>query len=271
MASLPSRIEPKAQTLAGRLAVVTGATRGIGLAITLELASRGCSVVGTYLTNVTVSASLTALFAAATLPTPITFTGVCADIHDTTTSPAAIAAALPLNTSVDIVVNNASAASLGPLTTLTPDAMTASLAANVVFPAMLVRALLPVLNTEGRGRIINISSEGAHVARAGTSAYSAGKSALESLTRTWAKELGQAYKGLTVNAVAPGMVEGHLWEQLPEARREFWLERAKETAVAARIGKPEEVAGAVAWLAGDESRWISGSVVAVNGGAYCFN
>lgn len=197
---------------------------------------------------------------------------MAADITDAS-SPAKIVAALETHFpahKVDIVVNNAAAAPLSALQDLTQEILTATFQANIIFPTLLVQALLPHLSTTGTARIINISSEGSKLARPNATAYSASKAALESATRTWAKELGQKYNGLTCNAVLPGMVETDLWAQLPEERKEFWKPVIAQTAVAGRLGRGEEVAGVVAWLAGDEGRWVSGEMVTVNGGANVF-
>lgn len=168
---------------------------------------------------------------------------------------------------VDILVNNAAIASLGPLRELTAQGLTAVMAANAVFPAMLLQALLPHLSRSGTARIVNISSEGSHLGRPSTTAYSASKAALESMTRTWAAELGREYNGLTANALALGMVDTHLWRSLPEARREYWTIKMREgTPVAPRIGHTADVAGVVTFLVSDQAAWVSGQVLAVGGG-----
>lgn len=88
------------------------------------------------------------------------------------------------------------------------------------------------------------------------------------MVRTWSKELGREYGGLTVNAVAPGLTETDLWRGLPEERKRMWVEKAKEGTVTGRVGNEEDVAGVVAWLAGEDSRWVTGTKVAVNGGMF---
>lgn len=106
------------------------------------------------------------------------------------------------------------------------------------------------------------------MSRPNTSAYSATKAALESLIRTWSKEFGKEYGGLTANAVAPGLTATELWEGLPAERKEFWQKQAVERTNEGRIGTTADVAGVVGWLAGDESRWVTGTTVAVNGGMF---
>lgn len=170
------------------------------------------------------------------------------------------------NKKVDIVVNNASLSPLCPLKNVTEESFMEVLAGNVVFPALLMKALLPHMSRSGTARIINISSEGSHLGRPNTTAYSASKAALESMTRTWAKELGQEYKGMTCNALALGMIHTSLFENLPEDRKQYWGEKSKETPVEARIGKTKDVASVVAFMACDSAEWISGQVIAVGGG-----
>lgn len=169
---------------------------------------------------------------------------------------------------MDIVVLNAAVSKLGALETLEVDAVQQSITGNLVFPLMLVKELLPLLSKSGTGRIIAISSEGANLSRPNTTVYSSTKAGLESMVRTWSKELGRAYGGLTANAVAPGLVETDLLKGLDAERRKVWEEKAKDGTVSGRIGRPEDVAGVVGWLAGDESRWVTGTTVAVNGGMF---
>ncbi|KAA8893159.1 dehydrogenase with different specificitie [Sphaerosporella brunnea] len=261
-----SLLTDKPQTLKGKLAVITGCTRGIGLEITYTLASLGCQILGTY-SNSSSSASTTL---SSILSGHTKYVGVCADIRTPSSSIAAIVSALdtsfPKQQPVDIVVNNAAVATLSPLRSLDAQDLLDSLTGNTIFPALLLQALLPRLATDGGARIINISSEGSHLGRANTTAYSASKAALESMTRTWAKELGQEYGGLTVNALALGMVKTDLYWKLPEHRREFWEEKLKETPVEGRVGCTQDVAGVVEFLVGEGSRWVSGQVIAVGGG-----
>ncbi|KAI5812947.1 hypothetical protein BZA77DRAFT_322696 [Pyronema omphalodes] len=248
------------QTLAGRLAIVTGCSRGIGLEITLTLASHGCRILGTY--HNTHPNRLSEILANK-------FSAVEIDIRSPAPAVSAIVAGLQEKypgVSVDILVNNAGLATLGPLSTLSADSMVEVFNANTIFPALLTQGLLPFFNKEGRGRIINISSEGSHLGRANTTAYSASKAALESMTRTWAKELGQEYNAMTVNSLALGMMETHLFKELPMERQTFWKEKAKEIPVAPRIGQGSDVGPVVAFLVSDAARWVSGQVISVSGG-----
>ncbi|KAF8248549.1 NAD(P)-binding protein [Wilcoxina mikolae CBS 423.85] len=248
------------QFLAGRLAIVTGCTRGIGLEITLTLASHGCLIIGTYLK--TDPTRLSEII-------PTKFVAVQADIRTPSVSVPTITTALKKEfpgKTLDILVNNAAEAPLGPISCLSADSLSTVFTANSVFPALLVQALLPHFSKSSTGRVINITSEGTHLGRPNTTAYSASKAALESMTRTWAKELGHHYGGMTVNALAPGMIETDLWRGLPEARKEYWVEKLKDTPVQPRIGGTKDVAGVVAFLASDQAGWVSGQVLAVGGG-----
>lgn len=197
------------------------------------------------------------------------FTGLRADLKSTDT-PALIASTLTTyfpGKHLDILVFNAAEVTLGPLSSLTAESVNTAFATNLTTPILIVQALLPHFSRTGSGRIINITSESARVGRANSTVYTANKAALEGMTRVWAKELGQEYNGLTCNAVSPGIVETELMDLLPKARIDAWIERRKENAVGQRAGKPEEVAACVAWLASDESSWVSGVVVPVNGGS----
>jgi 3-oxoacyl-[acyl-carrier protein] reductase len=168
---------------------------------------------------------------------------------------------------VDILVNCAGVSPLKPLHSETLESLTETLTANVTFPALLLRSLLPLLSKTGTGRVVNVSSEGSHLGRANTSAYSASKAALESLTRTWAKELGREYSGLTVNSLCLGLTKTGLFEALPAARQEFWRAKVEEeNAVAGRLGTPREVAEVVGFLVGDGGGWVSGQCIGVGGG-----
>ncbi|KAI5849181.1 hypothetical protein BZA05DRAFT_402454 [Tricharina praecox] len=248
----------KPQTLSGRVAIVTGATRGIGLEIALALSSLGCSVIGTYNTSTAAAERLTQV-----LPS---FTGVSANILTPEPSIAQILAALG-GRKVDILVNNAGLSTLSSLSAANfAETLMPTLTANTLFPALLVSALLPHFSTSGTGRIINISSEGSHLGRPNTTAYSASKAALESMTRTWAVELGQKYGGMTVNALALGMMRTDLYEQLPKDRQEFWEAKAKQNPAAPRLGVPNDVAGVIEFLVSPGAAWVTGQVLAVGGG-----
>ncbi|TGZ80862.1 NAD(P)-binding protein [Ascodesmis nigricans] len=263
-----SETPQKPQTLAGRFAIVIGATRGIGYSITTSLLSHGCSVLGTY--NISSSISTTLESLAPTLSPTSRFHGLQASILDLT-SPARILAAVQSHfpsQAVDILVLNAAIATLSPLDSLTIESYQSVITGNQLFPALLVQTLLPVFSTTGTGRIIAISSEGASLSRPNTTEYSATKAALESMVRTWSKELGRRFNGLTVNAVAPGLVKTDLWMGLAEERRRVWEEKAREGTVSGKVGEAGDVAEVVVWLAGEGSRWVTGTTVAVNGGMY---
>lgn len=227
--------------------------------------ARGAAVLGTYSTSSELAAKLSSQYPPGTLEL------ISAPLISASSSAALIASTVrerfPSH-SVDILVLNASISALSPLSGETEESLSAAVAGNIIFPTLLVKELLPLFSRTGTGRIIAISSEGAKLSRPNTSSYSATKAALESLVRTWSKELGREYGGLTANAVAPGLVATELWEGLPSERKAFWEKQAAERTVGGRIGTTEDVAGVVGWLAGDESKWVTGTTVAVNGGMF---
>ncbi len=228
--------------LAGKRALVTGAASGIGLATALALQDAGAAVVGLDL-----AASRTAF--------PI----LACDLRVEARIVAAVAEGAKLLGGYDILVNNAGILQELPLGSLTAAHIDLMFAVNVRGAMLAAREVLPHL-PEG-GRIINIVSELAYLGRAGGSVYAATKAAMIGATRSWARELSPR---ILVNAVAPGPTDTPLlgFNQLTDEQK------AAETAnPMGRIGRPEEVAAAVVFLAGPGATFFTGQCLGANGGA----
>ena len=160
---------------------------------------------------------------------------------------------------IDILINNAAMITDKWVQDITPQHFDDVFHLNVRAPLLMVQAILPHLRAPGR--IINISSVASRDKYPGVGTYAASKAALEGYTRTWATELGK--DDTTVNVVNPGPVESEMLDQVDRAL----VERQKAaTPVQNRVGKPEEIADVVAFLAGPDSRWISGQCISVSGG-----
>lgn len=160
---------------------------------------------------------------------------------------------------IDILVNNAGLERVKSLAELTVDDYDAVYNLNVRGAILLTQAVLPYL--QPNGRIINLSSVGSREGFPGLGLYCSSKAALEGLTRVWAAELG--HKGVTVNAVNPGPVQSEMLDNIPKDIVEM---QKKKTPVGNRLGIPEEVAAVVSWLAGEDSRWVSGQAISASGG-----
>ncbi|KAM0541771.1 hypothetical protein ACHAPJ_013093 [Fusarium lateritium] len=250
------------QTLQGKVALITGASRGLGAGFAYELARRGAKIVATY-----TSASSEKLIKElsdkiASLDPPSQCIGVKADLKDET-SPAEIVrqSVSAFGPQIDILVNNAGMEVVKPHTDLTTSDFDSIFYLNVRAPVLLLQAIKPYLPSSGGGRIINISSVGARCGFKNLSLYCASKAALEGLTRSWAAELGE--EGHTVNAVNPGPVQSDLLDNIP---KEIVDMQKKQTAAGHRLGEVDDVAQIVAWLASEESRWITGQALSASGG-----
>ncbi|WP_433331719.1 SDR family NAD(P)-dependent oxidoreductase [Spirillospora sp. CA-294931] len=244
----------------GKTALVTGGSRGLGRAIARRLAADGAEVCVHY------SASRDAALdtVAAIEKDGGTAFAVRAEFG-TEGDIAALMAGLE-GRELDILVNNAACGNLETLTTgsienLTPAQFDEVFAINVRAPFFLVQSVLPLLRDGGR--IITISSAAARVAVPSQIGYAMTKGALEVMSRTLANALGR--RGITVNTVAPGATDTGINDILhtPEVRDSL----VAMTALG-RIGTPEEVANAVAFLASDEARWITGNLIDATGGLH---
>lgn len=240
--------------LAGKIALVTGGSRGIGAAIALRLAAEGATVVITYANNKqgadTIVAHIKELGSKAM--------AVKANIASKQDTEALIAEIKKLG-KIDILVNNAAIFLGGPLEEANLDQFDQLFNTNVRGVVATTLAALPHLN-EG-GRIINISSGAARASLPNFSFYSSTKAALEALTRCWAQELGK--RQITVNAIAPGTTQTDMLEQgLPGEIQQSFIAK---TALG-RLGQPTDIADAVAFLASADSRWITGKTIDCDGG-----
>jgi 3-oxoacyl-[acyl-carrier protein] reductase len=243
-------------TWEGRVALVTGASRGIGRATARALAARGASVVASARGDHAdaVAAEIQAAGGRAEART--------LDVTEPAAIEAAVAEVLSRHGRLDVLVNNAGITRDQLLLRLKRDDWDAVLDTNLTAVAMLTRAVLKPMIKQRWGRIISLTSVVGQSGNAGQANYAAAKAGLIGFTKAVALEV--ASRGITVNAVAPGIIDTDMTRVLSQGAQEVWADRIPLR----RLGTPEDVAEAVVFLASDEASYITGHVLAVNGGMY---
>jgi NAD(P)-dependent dehydrogenase (short-subunit alcohol dehydrogenase family) len=238
--------------LNGRTALVTGSTGGIGAAAATLLADRGADVVVTGRDEARGEAVVKAI-----VGNGGTARFVAADLTDLASVRALAAAAGP----VDILVNNAGVFPGAALVDQDVESFESAFDINVRALYFLTAAVVPGMITRGRGSVVNVSTMAATVGMAGLSAYGATKAAVESLTRTWAVELGAA--GVRVNTVAPGPTGT---DKMISSFGEEAAQGVADTTILRRLAAPEEIASVIGFLASDESSYLTGATIAADAG-----
>ena len=242
--------------LSGKHAVVTGGSRGIGRAIVLRLATQGADVAFSYKGN-QAAAQETAAAVEALGRRGLAIQG---DVKDPAAAEAVVAAALAAFGSIDILVNNAGVTRDDLIMRMSIDAWREVLETNLFGAFYTTKAVTRPMLKARSGRIINITSVSGQAGQTGQANYSSAKAGLIGLTKATARELSS--RGITANAVAPGFVLTELTQDLPAALQ---AEITSRTPLG-RFGTVEEIASAVAFLASDEAAFITGQVLAVDGG-----
>ena len=241
-------------SLEGKVAIVTGASRGIGAAIVKRLAADGAIVVA-------VARSIETCEGAA----------MCmkVDVSDTAQVDACVKATIEKFGRVDILVNNAGITKDGLLMRMSDDDWDKVLGINLKGTFLFTRAVSrPMMKNKGAdgsasgGAIVNIASVVGLTGNAGQANYTASKGGVIALTKTVAKELGS--RNIRCNAVAPGFIVSDMTDKLPEDVRA----RYAETIPLKRFGAAEDIANCVAWLVGPESSYVTGQIISVNGGMF---
>jgi len=243
-------------SLKDKVAIVTGASRGIGRAIAESLAEAGAAV----MVNHRASEKQAAETAAAITKAGGRAAAIQADMGVVAHAKRLVDETIVKFGRLDILVNNAGVGNRTAMADMTEKEFDWTLSVNARGPFFMIQAAVPRMNDGGR--IINISSCGSHIAQVTglLAVYQMSKGALEQLARCYMKELGE--RGITINSVLPGFVETELASDTPQEYKDALIKR---TALR-RLGKAEEIASVVCFLASDAARWVTGEAIMVSGG-----
>lgn len=244
-------------SLEGKVALVTGASRGIGKAIAEKLGSQGATVIGTA-TSDNGAEAITGYLAEA----GIKGIGKKLNVSDMDSVLEVISDIKTEFGDVTILVNNAGITRDNLMLRMKEDEWLDVINTNLSSMFRTAKAALKGMTKARWGRIINISSVIGSMGNAGQSNYGAAKAGIEGFSRSLAKEIGS--RGITVNTIAPGFIQTDMTKDLPEAQKEALLSQVP----AGRLGNPEEIASAVAFFASEDSAYITGETLHVNGGMY---
>jgi 3-oxoacyl-[acyl-carrier protein] reductase len=240
----------------GQVALVTGASRGIGAAIALELAQRGLKVIGTATTAEGAERITQALAGHAGCK------GAALDVNDAAGVEALIDATTKEHGGLQVLVNNAGITRDMLAMRLKDDDWDAVLDTNLKAVFRMSRAVMRTMMKQRYGRIINITSVVGASGNPGQANYAAAKAGVAGMTRALARELGS--RGITVNCVAPGFIETDMTASLPEEQQKALLGQIP----LGHLGKPADIAHAVAFLASPQANYVTGQELHVNGGMY---
>jgi len=243
--------------LTGEIALVTGATRGIGQAIALELGARGATVVGT-----ATSADGAQKITAALADKGIKGAGLTMNVADAASIEQALAQMEKEFGAPTILVNNAGITRDNLLMRMKDDEWDDIISTNLSSVFRLSKACIRGMMKARKGRIISIASVVGAMGNAGQTNYAAAKAGIMGFSKALAREV--ASRGITVNVIAPGFIETDMTRALPEAQKEILLKEIPLT----RLGQPQDIAAAVAFLAGPGAGYITGHTLHVNGGMY---
>jgi 3-oxoacyl-[acyl-carrier protein] reductase len=243
--------------LDGKVALVTGASRGIGKAIADMLGAQGATVIGTA-TSEAGAEAISQRFNDA----GVKGRGMRLDVGDEASVGALLKAIGDQYGAVGILVNNAGITRDNLLMRMKADEWDSVLNTNLTSVYRLSKACLRAMMKVKSGRIINIASVVGASGNAGQTNYSAAKAGMFGFTKSLAQEVGS--RGITVNCVAPGFIDTDMTRELPEAQRDTLL----KSIPLGRLGKPEEIASVVTFLASDAAAYVTGETIHVNGGMY---
>ena len=242
--------------LSGKIAIVTGASRGIGRAIAETLASRGAVVIAA------ARGDNAAATAAAIQHAGGRCEAMAVDVNDAASVEAMVAGTLERHARIDILVNNAGIARDQLMLRMKRDDWDQVIATNLTSAFTCVQAVLKPMIRQRAGRIISISSVVGQTGNAGQANYAASKAGLIGFSKAMAREV--ASRNITVNVVTPGLIETDMTRAITDKAQADWASAIP----LGRLGAPREVAAAVCFLASDEAAYITGQVLAVNGGMY---
>ncbi len=242
----------------GKIALVTGGSRGIGRAIALQLAKDGCDVAVLYAGRREAADQTVSLLEAAGARA----LAIQCDVSDGEAAAAAVGEVEKTLGPIAILVNNAGIIRDGLTMRMSSEDFRAVIDVNLTGAFHMIRACLPGFVRRRAGRIVNITSVSGMMGNPGQANYASSKAGLIGLTKTVAREV--ASRGVTVNAVAPGFIETDMTAGMSEAA----LQKGLSAVPMGRIGKPEDVANAVSFLASDAAGYVTGCVLKVDGGMY---